>query len=463
MEILVHVSAPSTARDDARYRAQVAAIRAFEPVSRQLLAPDGGLAPAAAPESTDSSLLQASGLISAPSPVPRQSAEAAAAAAGEGEVARKTSTDSCYDRDLNAKGQQKPPGDCPESALAPAPNSNSNPRPCPRRDPRPILVSPETNQIGPSPLVPVPTDRRERHPLPEPDSDSLESLVSVIPDSQPEISYESVHRPSTPSASSAAPLHEESGARPSKRRRVESPLPTSQTIGVDAASHSVTTARSAHDTEKASSRTNRPTAPLVQYQGSQTHPVSAASAINPPRPIPIMGMAMTRLNPARTYKPTHQARELDKLERGYWAVRINVAATDVEEREQERNQKPAAQQGQANPRKESWGAPQRDPNDWRAAEFARFWAFLSDFVTAEARAGWGVWCIVERVESEGEGDGDGDGAADNAVQPVLLKVYAWGEVAMHIYLLLFLASERRVRGMGLRWIDSWEKTVIQMP
>jgi hypothetical protein len=42
-------------------------------------------------------------------------------------------------------------------------------------------------------------------------------------------------------------------------------------------------------------------------------------------------------------------------------------------------------------------------------------------------------------------------------------MYAWGEVAIHIYLLLFLASERRVRGMGAEWRDSGEEVVVKMP
>jgi hypothetical protein len=44
-----------------------------------------------------------------------------------------------------------------------------------------------------------------------------------------------------------------------------------------------------------------------------------------------------------------------------------------------------------------------------------------------------------------------------------MKVYAWGEIASHIYLLLFLASERRIRGMQAEWRDGAEDVVIQMP
>jgi hypothetical protein len=60
-----------------------------------------------------------------------------------------------------------------------------------------------------------------------------------------------------------------------------------------------------------------------------------------------------------------------------------------------------------------------------------------------------VWCILERDVLLSD--------------RVTLKVYAWGEVAMHVYLLLFLASERRIRGMGAQWRDYREEVVVQMP
>lgn len=34
---------------------------------------------------------------------------------------------------------------------------------------------------------------------------------------------------------------------------------------------------------------------------------------------------------------------------------------------------------------------------------------------------------------------------------------------MHIYLLLFLASERNIRGMGAQWRDARGEVVIELP
>jgi hypothetical protein len=170
--------------------------------------------------------------------------------------------------------------------------------------------------------------------------------------------------------------------------------------------------------------------------------------IHPPRPpisstpfkthiTPTLSMLTERLKPSRTYNPSSQSRELDPLERGYWFVRFRI--TDLEttsnragiHTDQERERDPTTS----------------DPI-WPAPLFRAFWSFLSEFVGRDGRAGWGVWCILER---------------DLGLGQVTLKVYAWGEVVMHVYLLLFLASERRIRGMGAQWRDYREEVVVQMP
>ena len=67
------------------------------------------------------------------------------------------------------------------------------------------------------------------------------------------------------------------------------------------------------------------------------------------------------------------------------------------------------------------------------------------------KAGWGVWCAREVVGEEGKG-GVGE----------VWRVYCWGEVVREVYLLLYLASKRKVRGMGMRWVDAEGKEVVGM-
>ncbi|KAJ5698732.1 hypothetical protein N7462_000737 [Penicillium macrosclerotiorum] len=441
MEILVHVAAPSTARDDARYRAQVNAILcAWEPVSRPQSNGDYHQGPSSS-EFISGSAVPAAALAAAP----EDSASAAIS-----------------DRHLNSPLNDPvwPRAACPGPGL-----ESGSPD-------RPILRGSETNQIGPN--------RRARGSSSSPDScrhqsqdqgpplvrDSLESVVSVIPDSQPDIStavpptQPCPHPPtsslllSSPPASPrsiSTPPHETSPPAP-KRRRVEPQPATGRTIapGASRAATIASSAEKAHTPPQPPSTAGPISLPSttsstnydLDPENDSFHDFFSSLPLSlrpPPPPIsttpftthitPTLTMLTTRLVPARTYNPLHQTRPLDALERGHWSLHIPLAL---------------------DPKPHPTHLPQ-----WDAALLTRFWSFLSDFVARDARAGWGVWCILDRAPEP----------AARSASPghLCLKVYAWGEVAMHVYLLLFLASERRVRGMGARWLDSREEMVIQMP
>ena len=71
------------------------------------------------------------------------------------------------------------------------------------------------------------------------------------------------------------------------------------------------------------------------------------------------------------------------------------------------------------------------------------WDFLGGFI-AQGKAGWGVWCVRdENFET--------------------VRVYCWGCVVAHIYMLLFMSSERKVKGIGASWIGGDGEAVIIMP
>ncbi|GAB1204620.1 hypothetical protein APSETT445_003276 [Aspergillus pseudonomiae] len=158
---------------------------------------------------------------------------------------------------------------------------------------------------------------------------------------------------------------------------------------------------------------------------------------------PTLEMLAARLK-GRIYRPLRQFRDLDKLERGYWYLRIDVVEAETHE--------PIISLQESN------GAC-----IWDMSTFRRFWLFLSDFIK-EGRAGWGVWCILEDVLSAQLPHNTPESTLrEMDIRQLTLKAYAWGEIASHIYLLLFLASERRVRKMGVQWRDSRDDVVIQMP
>lgn len=260
----------------------------------------------------------------------------------------------------------------------------------------------------------IPSDRLALdHPAP----DTLDSPpINVIPDSQPEaIPHEPRQEP--------------------KRRRLDRPLSLG---GVE---------------QDPPPSTSSPNDPHPHNRDVQL-PITIPQEIHPPPPpistvpfsthiTPTLDMLTRRLNPARTYNPLLQTRALDQLERGYWSVRFTL-------RDPQDQPAPGSAVDVVCP-------PATSPQSWDIPSFRRFWSFLVDFVGKDARAGWGVWCVLEQDHLIAES------APAPGSMSVVLKVYAWGEVAMHIYLLLFLASERRIRGMGAKWQDFREETVIQMP
>ena len=442
MEILIHVSAPSTAQDDARYQAQAAAILNFQPGNRQLLTSDS-------PEPV--------GTRETPS---RQSA-----------VVRPVAV-----RDLQDSGPRSD-------------HSSQNPRSI-------------ATTIGSGPSAPLEGDDRE---------ESLSSLISVIPDSQPDL-FQPLQ------ILDPCLSHEDDPEKPPlKRCRIESLLPAASHSGTSpspitktapSSSHATHTTHATHVThathenqqneENQENQENQelskpiPPFPITTSQNpNHLLPFLPLEIHSPPPPISTssftthitetLSMLTKRLNPTRTYKPLHQTRPLHQLERGYWAMHLTIQPDNQDQTNKKtnspvpvpvpdpvsapsRNQNPntdPADQGPANPEKNKLikDQPQdQDPDhNWSLSTFHRFWSFLSEFI-GNSRAGWGVWCVLEH----GEALSVPENHLDESIR-VQLKVYAWGEIAMHVYLLLFLASERRVRRMGMHWKDSLEELVIQMP
>ncbi|CEL04498.1 hypothetical protein ASPCAL05628 [Aspergillus calidoustus] len=301
--------------------------------------------------------------------------------------------------------------------------------------------------ISSPPCVPVQAAKR-----PASQKDSLGSPVSVIPDSQPqqpEFIAESLHL--TPFLLSKRPRL---GSPPrSLRGEIQRPE-TAATASIATASHNTTT-----QDEQEGDESKQSTLPPEKLEQKQWLDLSCLPLeIKPPPPpiasspfithiTPTLEMLTKRLKSPRSYNPTNQTRDLDNLERGYWCLRINIASNGPE--------KPTAP----------------NPVSWDTTFFHNFWTFLSDFIAKEGRAGWGVWCIAEdetpssrtpvpQETPEGE---TSQLMTNNITQQLAVKVYAWGEIACHIYLLLFLASERRIRKMGAQWRDARDIVVIQMP
>ncbi|CRG91703.1 hypothetical protein PISL3812_08754 [Talaromyces islandicus] len=169
---------------------------------------------------------------------------------------------------------------------------------------------------------------------------------------------------------------------------------------------------------------------------------------------PTLEALADRMKLVSRFSPSQQTRALHPLERGYWFIQYLTIKHDTDESE-------TPPQPSNNPAQQIW----------TLSFFSQFWCFLRDFII-EGRAGWGIWCLLEESSSfppdSGRQTADSLESAQERTGPsvaksVNLKIYTWGEVAPHVYMLLFLATERRIRKMqGVEWRDARDETIIKM-
>lgn len=71
------------------------------------------------------------------------------------------------------------------------------------------------------------------------------------------------------------------------------------------------------------------------------------------------------------------------------------------------------------------------------------------------------------VQGDGDVGQDGgpslDGGCGKEMRKAVLRIYCWGEIVPHIYVVLFLATSRMVKGAGATWVDGGGQVVVQMP
>jgi hypothetical protein len=109
------------------------------------------------------------------------------------------------------------------------------------------------------------------------------------------------------------------------------------------------------------------------------------------------------LNLQKRFKPESQSRQLRPFERGYWLV---------------------------------------DCTTWETALKQSSWGFLTDYL-AKGAAGWGIWCRRDEAFT-------------------YMRLYCWGCVVGHMYLVLYLMSKRKLLYTGAEWIAADGKAVVVM-
>ncbi|KAK5654997.1 hypothetical protein OQA88_6756 [Cercophora sp. LCS_1] len=114
-----------------------------------------------------------------------------------------------------------------------------------------------------------------------------------------------------------------------------------------------------------------------------------------------LGLIAERFGMKERYKPSFQTRELRPFERGYWAL---------------------------------------DCSSWEQSLKEEAWDFLTTHI-GQGLVGWGTTCKRDRSFTS-------------------IRLYCWGCVVGHMYLLLWAASRRQARYAGMTWIAGDGKTVV---
>ncbi|EEA23469.1 hypothetical protein TMatcc_002339 [Talaromyces marneffei ATCC 18224] len=507
-EILVHVGAPSAVSDDAGYRALVEACLAFEPVSRQ--------SAFCLQDNNDRGDLEVSvDILRSFASLSSSSGDQPSFSAHHHETVSANSGDDLNGLVTSDTFEKLEPAQHVETRLASPGNTSQL-----VGQPLPSISTEEESELSFQPLVPLSSQTGTGNTPNSPEylesaSISAEGLgaehihngpstwetpLDVIPDSQQDEQADQttvddsiqVDRSFVPdsarqskkytfdsteydpdnditripsSVPSASPkelsaniqAHMTSG---SPLREKSSNLPTIQANPSISASvlgkrKAITTGGSSQDSHigdakaqaSAKSRPNkRPTLPQATGTISLDNLPIEIRAPHPPvsndkfrtHITPTLETLAERMKQSSRFTPKSQNRELRPLERGYWFLPCITIVPDASNNPTSTSRNPSIH---------------TNAQIWTQTFFSQFWSFLRDFFT-EGRAGWGIWCLLEQ-----------DSSVTSTGEPkiVTLKLYTWGEVAPHLYLLLFLATERRIKKMkGVVWRDATDEDVIIM-
>lgn len=443
-EILVHISAPSRASDDARYRRELHGFLGFQCANRHTLSsrkPDNEL------HSDYGDALE--------------------------QVADATF---CSSSDPTSGPLRSKP-DCTTSNLAtPAPAALPEPRFLLSNTPAlvpgttsykpfyrtPALLSPHRRPRTAPDSLNSSIGIQETPLLRHTQSDSWKTPPSVIPDSQPT----QYTQKRLPPSSSPSPTRSSSPTT-RKRRRLVSPqaLPLVEIDNHDDEDYASSTppppalpapSSSEYAGDVEASSTPRALVRSAPHEPASSTPIAAqifplpshfapsSWVIRAPRPKVSTQNFRThvtrnlaeltgRLPLAQVYIPQRlsQTRPLDVSERGHWRIKLSTFSADQK---------------------------------------TRFWDFLKDHI-GKGLAGFGVSCFLEMTpvtganesgERNGIQEGIEDGGRLQEDRELIAKIYCWGEVVGEIWNVLFIAGHRQIKGIGACWIDAEDNVVVRM-
>jgi hypothetical protein len=194
------------------------------------------------------------------------------------------------------------------------------------------------------------------------------------------------------------------------------------------------------DSTRSLSTLHAPTAahapsPQIIHSGYTTHLTRSLSAL------------ASRLPTAKFFRPISTTREIHSSERGHWALHIPVMLVI--------NQSPTA------PARTSLSSASNDTSQisWTESQFIQFFRSLSSFIRSGC-AGWGVSIYQAPTPSN---RAPPDHATTVNSTTVILKITCWGEIVPHMYLAMWVLSDKRVGRLdGVVWKDAKGGVLVEM-
>ena len=300
-------------------------------------------------------------------------------------------------------------------------------------------------------------------------SDSWKTPPSVIPDSQP-TPFSQKRLRSLPQSSSPSPTRSSSPTA-RKRQRLASPPPLPQWRIEDQ-----------EDEDQASPRPHPPTLPAPS---SSAYAGDEEASSTPVAPV-IPSSRQPRTSSPAAAPPSSPSSVFAPASLQIWAPRPRTSTdkfqTHVTQKLAELTDRLPLSQVYF-PQK-VWQRRQLDISErghWRISlskfsesQKTKFWDFLKEHI-GKGLAGFGVMCALEgpedqdsevteisdEEESNNQTTVNGD-RTDGNKEKLVAKVYCWGEIVGEIWNVLFIAGHRQIKGIGVCWIDADDNVVIRM-
>lgn len=184
---------------------------------------------------------------------------------------------------------------------------------------------------------------------------------------------------------------------------------------------------------------------------------------------------IARLPLAKHFRPVTVARDVRVLERGHWSIRVKIASEkEVAEARRPLEQSEivtalnrrmvGATSREREQRYESWKAAGEKLSQlglskrcdlWTEAEFLDFWKSLKSYVE-DGKAGHGLSVAKDWAEEHLT-----PGRSTQSTY-ARIRIYTWGEVVGHVWVALWVLSDKKTAYIPMEWIASDEAVVVTM-